>query len=248
VLLLVALAGLSAMLVLTLAAGEDWLSPRGLLYSAMAGISGALGITALYRGLTLGNTAFVAPLSAVIGATTPVLFEFARGNSPEISQLAGFVLALSGIWLVSLTAHMQSAERFNGWPQALIAGLGFGGFFVLITQVPDDGIFHAPGCGKSVTILLALAVWVSAATICRRRTTPSPCWRVIGRGGKCFYLLALPVGAAGCGYCPFFHVARGGGAAGAPFHARSHHPLAVAGSGGLHRFNCPHHDIIHSED
>jgi len=158
VLLLVALAGLAAMLVLTLIAGETWLSPTGLLYSALAGICGSLGITALYRGLTLGNTAFVAPFSAVIGATTPVLFEIGRGNPPEITQLAGFVLALSGIWLVSRTASEHAVHRFTGWPLGLAAGLGFGGFFVLIAQVPDETVFMPLVVVKSVTIVLALAV------------------------------------------------------------------------------------------
>ena len=158
VLLLVALAGLAAMLLLTFIAGETWLSPTGLLYSTLAGICGSLGITALYRGLTLGNTAFVAPLSAVIGATTPVLFEFVRGNPPEPTQLVGFMLALSGIWLVSRTASEHTVPRFTGWPLALIAGLGFGGFFLLITQVPDESVFMPLVVVKSVTILLALAV------------------------------------------------------------------------------------------
>lgn len=158
VLLLVALAGLVAMLFLSLVAGESWLSPAGLLYSALSGICGALGITALYRGLTLGNTAFVAPLSAVIGATTPVFYEIVRGNPPSALQLAGFVLALSGIWLVSRTAHEIAADRFTGLPLAVAAGLGFGGFFVLIAQVPDEGVFMPLLVVKVVTICLALAV------------------------------------------------------------------------------------------
>ncbi|OGO32837.1 MAG: hypothetical protein A2Z16_03955 [Chloroflexi bacterium RBG_16_54_18] len=192
VLYLVALAGLAAMLVLTVAAGEDWLSPTGLFYSALAGICSGLGITALYRGLTMGNTAFVAPLSAVIGATTPVLFEFVSGNPPEITQLAGFTLALSGIWLVSRAEHEQAASRFSGWRQSLIAGLGFGAFFVLIAQVPDGSLFMPLVVVKSVTILLALAVaWI------RRDSLPSPRHNPIALlagfldvAGNVFYLLA----------------------------------------------------------
>lgn len=192
VVLLVALAGLAAMLALALVTGESWLSPAGLLYSALAGISGSLGITALYRGLTLGNTAFVAPLSAVIGACTPVFFEIARGNPPSPAKLAGFALALSGIWLVSRTAHEIPADRFTGLPLAVMAGLGFGGFFILIVQVPDGSVFMPLVVVKCVTICLALAVLAV-----RRDGLPAPRQNPIAllaglldASGNVLYLLA----------------------------------------------------------
>lgn len=192
VLLLVALAGLIAMLALALITGEKWLSTAGLLYAALAGICGSLGITALYRGLTLGNTAFVAPLSSVIGATTPVVFEIARGNPPGPAKMVGFVLALFGIWLVSRSAHEIFTERFAGLSLAVIAGLGFGGFFILIVQVPDGSVFMPLVVVKSVTICLALVVLGL-----RRDGLPVPRQNPIAllaglldASGNVFYLLA----------------------------------------------------------
>lgn len=169
VLLLIALGGLAIVLILALAAGESWPSPSGLLYATVAGISGSLGITALYRGLTLGNTAFVAPLAAIIGAAVPVLYEIGRGNPPSPAQLSGFILALSGIWLVSRNEHEHPSARFAGWGLATIAGFGFGGFFVLIARAANDGVFTPLVVVKCVTILMALLVLAF-----QRERPPSP--------------------------------------------------------------------------
>jgi uncharacterized membrane protein len=57
-------------------------SSRSILFAALAGVSGSLGLGVFYRGLTLGNIALVAPTGGVIGAAIPVLFNSLTGNLP----------------------------------------------------------------------------------------------------------------------------------------------------------------------
>ncbi len=99
-----ALSALSGLVLLVGAARvlrESFPSLRGTLWAMLAGVSGALGIAALYRGLSTGRAASVAPTAAVISAALPVIFGAFSEGLPAPLKLAGFALALGGIWLVS---------------------------------------------------------------------------------------------------------------------------------------------------
>src|SRR5512139_1593412 len=73
VLLLVSLAGMVLLLACALLWGEGIPSTRSIFWGAMAGAAGALGVAALYRALSMGHTASVAPTSAIVCAAFPVL-------------------------------------------------------------------------------------------------------------------------------------------------------------------------------
>jgi drug/metabolite transporter (DMT)-like permease len=99
-----ALAALSGLLILIAAAvlgRESFPSLHGILWAALGGISGALGIATFYRALSLGYIATIAPTAGVIGAAIPVAAGIFIEGMPAPLQLAGFGLALAGIWLVS---------------------------------------------------------------------------------------------------------------------------------------------------
>src|SRR5512136_924315 len=98
------LAALSGMVVLAIGAvirGEGIPPTRTIFWAFMAGSAGALGMAALYRALSLGHTASVAPTSAITCASMPVLFGFITAGLPKTSQLAGILVAFIAIWLVS---------------------------------------------------------------------------------------------------------------------------------------------------
>jgi drug/metabolite transporter (DMT)-like permease len=103
---------------------------------AVAGsASGLIGIAALYRGMAVGTVSIVAPISAT-GAVLPVVFGLLRGERATLIQSLGIALALVGIMLASRAAgEPRSASRpmlARGVGLALVAALGFGGFFVLL--------------------------------------------------------------------------------------------------------------------
>jgi uncharacterized membrane protein len=127
-----------------------------MVWAAMAGISGALGIAALYRALSLGNTASVAPTAAVIGAALPVLFSMVTEGLPKTAQLTGFVLAFLGIWLVAQPSPAGSQGTRPGLTLAFLAGIGFGGFFILIAQVQPGLVFTPLIVARCMSFFLAL--------------------------------------------------------------------------------------------
>lgn len=55
---------------LALALREGWPQARDLLWGGAAGLSGAMGLAALYRGLAVGRMGVVAPVTAVLLITT----------------------------------------------------------------------------------------------------------------------------------------------------------------------------------
>lgn len=189
-----ALAGLSGIVLLLVAArvmGEPLTFDRSLLWAAAAGLAGGGGIVALYSGLAVGSAATVAPLAAVSAAVMPVLFAALTLGPPRLVQLAGFTLALIGIWLVA-QATPQGAGSRAGVRYGMLAGLGFGAFLILIAQVELAAVYVPLAVARLMMLLTAVAV----LTI-RRTPFPGLFSNPIGllagcldAGGNVLYLLA----------------------------------------------------------
>lgn len=100
-----------------------------------AGLSGGTGIIAFYRGLAKGEMGVIAPLTAVIAAIIPIAVGFALGERPTPAAVAGIVVALVAVLLISRAPGRSGGRRVAvGVPEALIAAAGFGGFFVFLAQ------------------------------------------------------------------------------------------------------------------
>src|SRR3954468_19956176 len=160
-------------------------------WASGAGISGALGIACLYRGLAQGSTAGVGPTGAEITAAVPVLFTAFTAGLPRTTQVAGFGLAMAGIWLVGRTPSERAATA-SDLKLAVSAGVGFGGFLTLIAQVDPTLVFMPLAITRSVTLLTALVLLVV-----RRAPLPSPAsnpfaWLagLLDASGNVCYLLA----------------------------------------------------------
>jgi drug/metabolite transporter (DMT)-like permease len=130
-----------------------------------AGLCGALGLAALYRGMAISAMGVGAPISSV-AAAIPVAYGLARGERPSPLQLLGLAVALTGLMLVSRTPG--SAGRFAaGVGLALLAALGFGFYFVFMSTAADESVPWAVLVARSTSVTLALAV-VAAARISLR--------------------------------------------------------------------------------
>jgi drug/metabolite transporter (DMT)-like permease len=157
VLALSALSGIVMLLVCGALRRESFPPASNLAWAAAAGLSGAAGIAALYRGLAIGSAAIVAPTAAVITAALPVMFSALTTGLPHPSQLAGFVAAIVGIWLVARSG--ESSEGSNqGLQLAVMAGVGFGGFLILIAQVHSEFVFLPLAVTRTMTFVAALAL------------------------------------------------------------------------------------------
>jgi drug/metabolite transporter (DMT)-like permease len=100
----VMLSALSGLVILTLSAliqREPMPSAATMAWACAAGLSGAVGVAGLYRGLATGSAAVVAPASAVVAAIIPVITGSVLEGLPTLPQLVGILLGLIGIYLVS---------------------------------------------------------------------------------------------------------------------------------------------------
>jgi uncharacterized membrane protein len=111
-------------------------SPTGatVVAGALGGLSGAVGLVALYQGLAGGRMAVVAPVSAVVGTTVPVLWGLGSGERLGAGGSIGVVLAILAIVLVSVNGSIVS----SGLREASIAGIGFAGFFIALSFTDVD--------------------------------------------------------------------------------------------------------------
>jgi drug/metabolite transporter (DMT)-like permease len=192
VLLLVSASGLVALILAMVLWQEALPSASSILWGAAAGVSGAVGIAALYRGLADAQAAQVAPVSAVIGVILPVLVGILTQDAPPLIRWAGIATGLVGIWLVSSEAGGASGKPHRGTRLAILAGVGFGGFFVLIAQVEPGAVFGPLVVAKAFAVLFSLVL----VTL---RRWPIPAIRenrgalvagVFDAGGNVLYLLA----------------------------------------------------------
>ncbi|WP_045234992.1 DMT family transporter [Deinococcus pimensis] len=150
------LLSLALFVLLALVTGEA--TPRGvdLMWGALAGLGGVVGLGALYRGLALGPMGTVAATSAVLAAALPVLVSVLLGGRLGPVALLGMALALLGVTLLS----RSPTEGRGGLGLAVLAGVGFGVFFVMLGQTRAGSVFWplvlARVVSGGVTLLLTL--------------------------------------------------------------------------------------------
>jgi drug/metabolite transporter (DMT)-like permease len=192
VLVLSSLSGIVVLLVLAALWRETFPSLRSVLWAMLAGILGALGLAAFYRGLSLGYTAIVAPTGGVIGAALPVGFSILTEGTPGAARLAGFALAFLGIWLVSQTKDEGNSVSRRGFLLACLAGAAFGGFFIVLGQVEPGYVFTPLVAARSMSFVTALfLVWLNQLPLPSLTSNPIA-WLagMLDAGGNIFYLLA----------------------------------------------------------
>jgi uncharacterized membrane protein len=192
VLVLSALSGLAVLIIVALVWRENFPSARGIFMAMLGGASGALGIAALYRALSTGRAARIAPTAGVIGAALPVGFSAFTAGLPAPTRLLGFGLALAGIWLAS--AGPPSAGRASRWELLLacFAGVGFGGFFIFLGLVDPGKIFTPLIVARCLTFCTGLLL-VRLNRLPLPSLASNPLALLAGlldAGGNWFYILA----------------------------------------------------------
>jgi drug/metabolite transporter (DMT)-like permease len=185
---------LSGIIVLILSASlwrESWPPAGTVAWAVLAGISGTVGIASLYHALSLGHAATVAPTAAVVSVVLPVIFSGVTEGWPEAARLAGFVFAFFGIWLLCKPSSGREVSR-PALSAAVLAGIGFAGFFVLIAQVEPGAVFGPLIVARSVELAIAVLL-LRARGLSLPRLRAHPAALVAGlldAGGTVFYLLA----------------------------------------------------------
>jgi uncharacterized membrane protein len=181
-----------ALLVVCAIVWREPVPPRvSIMWSALAGASGGFGIAMLYRGLSLGNAALVAPTASVVGAVLPLTVSIIVEGWPSASRLAGFACAIAGIWLVAKSAP-ATGTSLQELRIAVLAGLGLGGFLTFIAQVPPHFVF-GPLIVSRIVVLGGALLFLATRGPAVPALMMSPialATGVLDAGGNIFYAFA----------------------------------------------------------
>ena len=136
--------GLGAILVIVLVRGVAPPGDPALLLAVVGGIAGVAAMFFLYRGLSIGSMAIVAPISAT-GVILPVIISLAAGDNPSFLQKLGIAAAIIG----AVLASREKKDAGNGSRLSTGVGLAIGSaiaagiFFVVMDQASEADPYWA---------------------------------------------------------------------------------------------------------
>jgi drug/metabolite transporter (DMT)-like permease len=148
--------GCALLIVLALLWREPLPTSADIFWGGLAGLAGAIGLIAFYSALSMGPMGIAAPISAMLTAALPVIFSAFVAGPPGALQLGGFVLALLAIGLISRSQGESGRPRGIGL--ALLAGCGFGCFFILISRVHAGATFWPLAVARVTSVVFLLAL------------------------------------------------------------------------------------------
>jgi len=161
-----------------------WLLPlrwdlTALVLTFTGGAVGGLGLILFYRAMTLNLIGVVAPITAVVAAALPTLVGVLGGERFHFGQVGGIAVGLVAIILINGPSREAATGARAALGLAVLAGLGFGLFFILAHAGSSAGVV-AFLSGRAGSALAAICfALVSGVSFVPRR----PAWRLIGVGG-----------------------------------------------------------------
>ncbi|MBP6786029.1 MAG: EamA family transporter [Candidatus Promineofilum sp.] len=131
--------------------------PAALLAGAVAGVGGGMGVLLFYMSMARGKMGVAAPLTAVASGGIPLLVGLMTEGLPGAGQLAGFLLALPALWLISRPAGATPVRR-SDIVLPLMAGVGFGVFLTIIGRIPPSEGFVWPLVAVRATSMTMMVI------------------------------------------------------------------------------------------
>jgi uncharacterized membrane protein len=149
---IVHLSGLVLVCTLALTTGAPFPGNASLVWSLIAGAVGGIALALFYRALAAGNMGLVAPVAAVLGAAIPTIVTAFAEGFPGYRHLFGFLLAGVGVWLISRTE--SGVGRPEGLGMAVLAGIGFAGFYLCIHRSGNGSALWIATCSRVGALLV----------------------------------------------------------------------------------------------
>ena len=173
-------------------------------WAAASGVCGAAGLVAFYAGFAAAPISVVAPVAALVSTVLPVGVAIAGGEHLTASMVAGGLICLVAIVLVSMPAGARvrpdagaigrprglgyrAAGRLRGLGYGAAAGAGFGLFFLCLKNAGQSGVLWPVAVSRTAGTLVAVGIAVAT------RTRP---WRRAGGGTGVIALVSGAVDAA----------------------------------------------------
>ncbi len=196
VLILSQFAGLIGILIAAPIVPDITIGFSDMLWGAAAGASGVLGLALLYRALATTVAAVASPAAALVGAAAPVVAGALMGEQPGLLGWIGIGVAIPAVLL--LTAERRGGENNHlALLLGVLAGLGFGGFFVFISRTSADSGLWPLASSKVTAITLALAVSLfnrGQLRVNRPSRIPAIAAGVLDMGANILFLVASRIG------------------------------------------------------
>jgi len=159
------LSGTVMVTILALSTHEAFPPVSHLRWACAAGAAGGISLALFYRALSQGNMGIAAPVAAVLSAGIPTVFGMMYEGLPGMKAIAGFVLAMTGIWLVS---RPENGIRPGGLGLAIVSGLGFALFFIFMREAGSGGALWLAAAARSASLLVT-----GTAVIAGRKFSPT---------------------------------------------------------------------------
>ena len=143
-------------------------------WAAASGVCGAVGLISFYAGFASAPISVVAPVAALVSAVLPVGVAIAGGERPAATVIAGGLICLVAIVLVSAQPadHARSRGRLLALGYGAAAGVGFGLFFIFLKNAGQSGVLWPVAISRSAGTVVAFGIALATRT---------PLWP--GRGG-----------------------------------------------------------------
>jgi drug/metabolite transporter (DMT)-like permease len=144
--------------------------PAGLAWGVAAGAAGVVGLLLFYLGFSASPMSVVAPVSALASTLLPLGVALAQGERPGPEVIAGGVICLVAVVLVSLERPAKAegegarspAHRLRGLGYGLASGVMFGLFFLFLRNAGTSGVLWPVGLARITGAVLAAGVWLLA--------------------------------------------------------------------------------------
>jgi drug/metabolite transporter (DMT)-like permease len=155
-------------------------------WAAVSGICGAAGLIAFYAGFAAAPISVVAPVAALMSTVLPVGIAIAGGERLTAQMVAGGLICLVAIVLVSMPATRRTrqgqqdgpnagaAARLRGLAYGAVAGAGFGLFFLCLKNAGQSGVLWPVAISRTTGTLVAIGLAVATGTRPWRRDGSGP--------------------------------------------------------------------------
>lgn len=189
--------GLVILLLVAISVGQPVPPAMDLLAAALAGVLGTIGLVRFYRELSLGRMAIVAPLTAVVTVTIPVLFSAITEGLAEPIQGVGIALAILAIWLITRSGGRTVVSK-RDLGSILLMGVLFSIFLITIGTVSERSVVWPLVTSRSASIaLLSVAVFLTrrgSFSVPRNQLPIMSLIGVLDIGGSGLYAIASSLG------------------------------------------------------
>jgi drug/metabolite transporter (DMT)-like permease len=140
----------------------DW-SAAG--WAAASGVCGAAGLVAFYAGFASAPISVVAPVAALVSAVLPVGVAIAGGERTGAAVIAGGLICLVAVVLVSSQPAGHAASgRLRALGFGAAAGVGFGLFFIFLKYAGQSGVLWPVAISRSAGTVVAFGIALATRT------------------------------------------------------------------------------------